>query len=578
MTAAVAGPEALADSPRQAIIDLRRARRRQRTAELDAFEALYRVYITGIVLGIAIVAGSSVLGDTRVSAATAAHVATNGPQILGLILAIAVAIGARSGGRGGPLVFEAADIRHILLAPVDRTVALRPVAIRQLRFGLAVGLGAGAVGGLLAFRRLGHSAVAWIAVDAVVAGAVALAALGAAMVVSGLRLGRWAGSGIAAAIVVWSGLDLYEHARTSPLTWLGRLSLAPLGFHPLDCVGLVVAVAVAAAGVVVIGGASIEAAERRATMVGQIRFAATLRDLRTVIVLRRQLAQELPRQRPWFHLPRSVPRRWLGSDPAQRSGRARTRYWPGWRRGWHGILRFPAIRLIRLGLLGAIGGAALVGVWDGTTALIVVAALASYVAGLDAAEPLAQEIDHPDRRDEYPLPAGVVLLRQIGAPIVLMVLVGLVGVGTATAITGGNGLAWRVGLALVLPASLAGLAGATISVVQGPPPLFSTTDSLMPPEAASARAMFRMLWPPVVATIGVVPILLARHASRLHGPGTVEARALTGATALVPVVALLVIFVGVWVRYRENIKVWWRRFQSEQAEMRRTAMSQRSQR
>ena len=30
----------------------------------------------------------------------------------------------------------------------------------------------------------------------------------------------------------------------------------------------------------------------------------TLRDLRTVVILRRQLSQELPRQRPWLRLPR----------------------------------------------------------------------------------------------------------------------------------------------------------------------------------------------------------------------------------------------------------------------------------
>lgn len=575
MSAAVAVPEPLEDSARRAIADLRRARRQQRTVEVDRFEVLYRVYITGVVLGIAIVVGSAVLGDTRVGASTAAHVATNGPQILGLILAVTVAIGARSGGRGGPLVFEAADIRHILLAPVDRTVALRPVAVRQLRFGLTVGLGAGAVGGLLAYRRLGHQAVAWIGLDALVVGVTVLAALGLAMVVAGLRLGRWAGSAIAVAIMVWSGLDWYTHSQTSPLTWLGRLALGPLGFHPFDLVGVALAVVPAVVGVAVIGGASIEAAERRATMVGQIRFAATLKDLRTVVVLRRQLAQELPRQRPWVRLPRSVPHRWLGVEPAGRQGRVRTRYWPGWRRGWHGILRFPAVRLIRLALLGAIGGAALVGMWDGTTALVIVAGLASYVAALDVAEPLAQDADHPDRRDEYPVPVGVLLLRQIGPSIVLMILVGLVGVGVAVAITGGSALAWQVGLVAVVPAALAGLAGGTISVVQGPPPLFSASDSLMPPEAAGARAMFRMLWPPVVSTVGMVPVLLARHASRVTGPGTVESRALTGATALLPVVALLIIFVGLWVRYRENIKASWRHFTAQQADLRRSTMEQR---
>src|SRR4051794_41361499 len=36
----------------------------------------------------------------------------------------------------------------------------------------------------------------------------------------------------------------------------------------------------------------------RTELVGQLRFAVTLQDLRTVLVLRRQLAQERPRARP----------------------------------------------------------------------------------------------------------------------------------------------------------------------------------------------------------------------------------------------------------------------------------------
>src|SRR4029453_5278654 len=75
-----------------------------------------------------------------------------------------------------------------------------------------------------------------------------------------------------------------------------------------------------------LGSLSLEAAERRTGLVGQLRFAVTVQDLRTVIVLRRQLAQDRPRNRPWLALP----------------GRNR---FVVWRRGWHGLLRFPVARL-----------------------------------------------------------------------------------------------------------------------------------------------------------------------------------------------------------------------------------------
>src|SRR5258708_21695770 len=90
------------------------------------------------------------------------------------------------------------------------------------------------------------------------------------------------------------------------------------------------------------------------------------------MVLRRQLAQEAPRGRPWIRLPRAIPWAWLrpeGSRPAATGpaapGRAPVRHLPVWRRGWHGVLRWPALRWARLVVLGALAGAALAGVWRG---------------------------------------------------------------------------------------------------------------------------------------------------------------------------------------------------------------------
>src|SRR5262249_10641335 len=187
-------------------------------------------------------------------------------------------------------------------------------AIGQVRFAWLLGGGAGAVAGLLAFRRLPGAPAAWVASCAIVGALAVAGAFGLAMVISGLRLGRWIAGLLAVAVLAWSGLDVALRAATSPASLLGQLALWPLAVHPVDVVGTVVAVAALATGLALVGGTSLEASERRAALVGQMRFAATLQDLRTVIVLRRQLAQELPRQRPWVRLPRSIPKAWLGGS------------------------------------------------------------------------------------------------------------------------------------------------------------------------------------------------------------------------------------------------------------------------
>jgi hypothetical protein len=523
---------------RAVLAELRRTRRRRRIADFDPLDALYRVYVTAVVSGVSLWLLSGVVGDHRVGRLTAVQVVRDGPQIVGAAIAVVVAVGLRAGGRGGPLVIEAPEVRHVLLAPVDRAVALRGPAVRLLRFGAAAGAGVGALIGLMAFRRLPGPWAAWIGCGAMVGALAVDAALGAAMAVAGRRLGRVAADGLGLAVVAWSALDVVIRRATSPASWLGQVALWPLRWRPGALGGVAVAAALVWFGVLAVGGTSIEASERRAGLAGQIRFAATARDLRTVIVLRRQLSQELPRGRPWIRL--SV--RIAGPLGAQAgSGR-----WAVWRRGWQGILRFPAIRLARMAVLAAAAGAAAVGAWRGTTPLVFVAGVALYVAGLDVVEPLAQEIDRPTLLEGYPLPAGVVLVRLFSSSAALMVGVGAIGAGTAVAVAGGSSKAWAIAAVMWVPASLAGLAGAAISTVQGPPPLFSTMDSLVPPEVAGARAMIRMVWPPLVATAGILPILASRHTA---AAGAAVAQSGVGAVA----VAGLVVLVLVWLRYRDQM-------------------------
>jgi len=249
----------------------------------------------------------------------------------------------------------------------------------------------------------------------------------------------------------------------------------------------VVAVVALLWGLALVGNVSVEAAERRSTLVGQLRFAATLQDIRTVIVLRRQLAMELPRVRPWL-----------------RTRAKGVRRFPVWTRGLQGLLRWPAARVARLVLLGAVAGLAARGAWSGTSPLIIVAGLALYIAALDAVESLSQEVDHPTRRDAMPVEAGVVELRHL--PVAVVAMVGVCVVAFLAGVAAGPSFdAVTIAAACVVPAALGAVAGATVSVVAGPASASSGGDtwSLMPPEVAGMRLVYRNAWPPAMAIIGM---------------------------------------------------------------------------
>ena len=64
---------------------------------------------------------------------------------------------------------------------------------------------------------------------------------------------------------------------------------------------------------------------------------------------------------------------------------------------------------------------------------MVVAGIALFIAGLDSVEPLAQEVDHPSRRDATPLEAAEIHVRHIPAAVLAQVLVAAVAVAIAAA-------------------------------------------------------------------------------------------------------------------------------------------------
>jgi hypothetical protein len=510
--------------------ELRRTRRRQRVASIHWIDALYQVYVTGLFSVIGIVLVSGAIGDGALSPSAVDEVRDLGPAAMGLLVAFAVLMGLRSGSHGGPLALEKADVRHVLLAPVDRGVALRGPAWRQLRFLVAVGAAVGAVAGQLAVRRLPGNAAEWILMGALFGVTVVGLGYGSALVASGTTMRTWMADVIGLALLTWGVADLLGNAPTAPSSYVGELAVAPLALEPVAFVGVVLAVALVLAGMRTVAGTSLEAAERRTALVGQMRFAVTLQDLRTVMVLRRQLAQEHPRARPWI-----------------RARRRRPRY-PIWHRGVRSVLRWPVSRIVRFVALGVVAGLALRGVWQGTTPLLVVVGLALWIAALDGAEPLGQEIDHPGRTDAFPMPRGEVFVRHLPLVAVVGAKVGLLAAIVA-AVPLGTPIPWGPALVTGLFAGLLAAAGAAVSVVQGAPDPVDTV-AMAQPEIAGIRTVYRTALPPVLAILGATPVLAARAAAE----GASDPPPLAAAMNIAVLLVIPMVLVVGWIRFRDQIK------------------------
>jgi hypothetical protein len=173
-----------------------------------------------------------------------------------------------------------------------------------------------------------------------------------------------------------------------------------------------------------------------------------------------------------------------------------------------------------------VAGLAAAGSWQ-TTPLLAVAALALFVAALDVTEPIAQEIDHPTRRDLLPVDARSLVRRHVGGPLVLMACVCLVGVGAALTVASPAEVL-PVGLATAVSAALAAVCAAVLSA--GTDPL----KWLMNPALNNVRVAA----PFVVAAVGLLPVLAA-HASK-------DAHQSAGQGALNAVVPVAIVCLGVF--------------------------------
>lgn len=509
--------------------EMRSARRRRFVGQIDVMEVVYRVYVAAIFGAIALAVIAGAVHDANVSARGVEDIARAAPALLGLGVALAVLAGLRSGARGGPLAIEDAEVQYVLLAPIDRGLALRSAALRQLRIAVLGGAILGAVAGNFAFRRLPGSPVEWLACLAVFGAALPLCTLGAALLASGRRLRPVAAAAIGAVLLAWTVADVVLGTHTSPATMLGVLATLPLQsgtVAALSAVGVALAAIAAALGLISLGGLSLEAARRRATLTAQLRFSASVQDIRTVVLLRRQLASEHPRRRPWVR---------LGTPTLSRR--------PVWRRGWQSLLRWPASRLGRVLAVGLAAGAVAAAAWAGTTPLLALVGIVLLIAALDLVEPLAQEVDHPLRRDLLPAPPASLIRQHLVAPTAVMTVVVLLGAGAAVAL-GSAATAAGVGVVISAPTAFALLCCAALSATNDP------YEYVLAPQLGYLQTAL----PIVVAIIATAaPVLAAREIAK-RGGSPVLAAALAELVVL-PVALAMSSWLGYRVAKRTVVEV-----------------------
>lgn len=516
----------------QALREMRRARRTRRLGDLEWFDIAYRVYLAAFFGGTGVIVVSDLVGDIAVTGPRLVELADAAPGALGIIAMATIALGLRSGADGGPIAVEAADVRHVLLAPIPRRrVLVRPAVQRgrSLAFGGAV---FGAIAGQLAAQRLPGSPGAWAFGGALAGAALGITFVAVAVISHALGTPRAVGTVLGAALIATQIAAAVTGVR-GPGDPVGHVAI--LGWErdgagePMQvAIALTVPLLLATLAAAVVGRLRVEPLVRRGALVSQLRFAVTVQDLRTVIVLRRQLRSEAPRRRPWIRLRRGrAPRATLMAT--------------GGRRGLQGALRTPGARIGRMTVLAVAAGVSAHLVLDGTTPMLVVAGIAAFLLGLDSLEPLSQEVDHPSLTDSMPHERGRILLSLVSVPAVTIVPFALIAAAVVSVADPARTVA---ALVVAVPLGWVGLAGAAVAVVRDSSPVAQTQPTMMPPEFAGFSTAVRTALPVTVSLLAAVPIVALRAAP---GADTVV-RTLVGAALVLSGTAWWIVRRDAWAQ------------------------------
>jgi hypothetical protein len=502
-----------------ALHELRVARRKRRLADLHWVDTMYRLYVVVLAMGAGLWWLSSLLGRSPLSEETRVRLDRDGIWIGAVVVGLAMLLAVRSGKRGGPLASEGADVVHVLSAPLDRSAVLARPFFHVVRRGALLGAVSGTIFGEILAWSFPGSRLSWLLRGALLGVIAGLSWMCVAIACSGRKRPRQIIAAVIVGLAVFSAIEGYLH-RSSPAGGSSsRLTVGPLTAfvwgaflgQPANDIGLsrppVWSMVVGGSlllGLIVsifltarkaLGDIDMERAARRAGLVGQLRFAVSTQDLRTVLLLRRQLGDERPRRQPYVKVGQPV-RGGLTVAVMVRSVRGMAR-WP--------LNRF--VRVISLGLVSA--GAAVAG-WRGAVVFFLFTGLGAFVAGLDVVESIGQDIDHPTLPAGMPRHRGRLMNRQLIAPVIVLMVLGLPGaiLGAVLEWGGGSG-AVAAGL-LLLCWSAGGAIGGGVSTVMGPPPFALSIQS---PESAFLLASF----PAMISTLSVSGPLLSAHLAEKSG-------------------------------------------------------------
>lgn len=527
----------MSSSALDVLYDLRRRRKRHRLGDIEWFDAAYRVYLVALFGGGTVLWISSSINDADPSSKSIADIARNGPALIGMITALAFLAALRSGAQGGPLALEAPDVAYVMLSPVDRMRALLRPVTQRTRSAASLAAAFGAIAGQLAGRRLPGTPVAWAASGALFGITTALLWAGTALVAHAVRLPLWIATSVGLAGIAWQGAALTWHVP-GPANSAGSLAMWGWRQHPIDLAVPLVALVVMFLGIGMLQQTSLDALARRSSLVAQLRFAVTMQDLRTVILLRRQLNQEQTRGSPWVKVPR-----WIRH--------------PIPRRGIASVARFPLTRLVRMTAFAAMAGVFQAMVIRGTTPALIGTAFMLFVLGLEVMEPLSQEVDQPDRTDSLPIERGELLVRHLLAPAIALIPFAAIAAASAVVVLG-TSRAIEPAAILALPTVLAGAAGGVVSIVRdAPDPSSNTAQAFVPPEMAGMSSAIRIGLPILVSALAAATVLLVRRAAQLGISAT--GAALRGAIGAL----LLAFLIAYWVRRRDEWKRKFRQFMSD---------------
>ena len=469
---------------------LHRARTAQRIRDIDVVSAIYTTYLILICAGAALFAITAVAAGVASAPSENGWLTRDGAAIVGLVVSAAVALSIRSGTHGGPMAISSADVHHVLLAPVSRRAALLPKALRLTRRIAVTGLVIGGTVGALAARRFGDPPLAWV-LSFGSAGLLAGVLCGAsAFVASALQNRRSAARTATAvaelAVIAWSAVDLALRTRTSPGSWIGSVAMAPSRLDPTAYAAVPVVLIALGAGLVRLGRVNLEALARRARLGTQVRFALTLRDIRTVMLLSRQLAQENLRARPWIRL-----------TPLA-EGRALIM-----RRDIRPVARWPASRLVRLVVLSAAAGLGAVLTNAGPRLLVALPAAALLVIGVECLEGLGADEASPDLPESVPRTKRRLRFGHVPTALLLALAMCILAWTSAVGFSAATGLIplrrALLGVVCVVPGALGAVAGAAVLLLAGAAGLGDLhAGEGLPPELQAGVMMGRALQPLII--------------------------------------------------------------------------------